>query len=96
LSNDGALAVICNECLPKWEADETILRVACRGYPAEDGRVSIAELPEGKFEHDMTKHPEMRQCRACGCTDIRACAGGCYWVEPDLCSACKVLQGNCR
>lgn len=30
-----------------------------------------------------------RTCRACGCTDARACQpGGCYWVEWDLCSAC--------
>ena len=28
------------------------------------------------------------RCRSCGCTDARACPGGCYWVEPDLCSAC--------
>lgn len=27
-------------------------------------------------------------CRVCGCTDDRACPGGCYWVEPDLCSRC--------
>ena len=32
-----------------------------------------------------------RKCRVCGCVDLRACvtaAGPCYWVEPDLCSAC--------
>lgn len=29
------------------------------------------------------------RCRVCGCTDIQACEGGCWWVEPDLCSACK-------
>jgi ParB/RepB/Spo0J family partition protein len=28
------------------------------------------------------------ECRECGCTDARACAGGCSWVEADLCSAC--------
>ena len=28
-------------------------------------------------------------CRGCGCTDDRACPGGCWWVEPDLCSSCK-------
>ncbi len=28
-------------------------------------------------------------CRVCGCTDTRACQGGCSWVEHDLCSACK-------
>lgn len=27
-------------------------------------------------------------CRVCGCTDDMACPGGCYWVEPDLCSRC--------
>lgn len=34
----------------------------------------------------------VRQCRKCGCTDDRACPGGCWWVpDPDggdLCSAC--------
>ena len=27
-------------------------------------------------------------CRVCGCTNDRACPGGCRWVEFDLCSAC--------
>ncbi len=27
-------------------------------------------------------------CRVCGCTDLNACGGGCYWVLPDLCSRC--------
>lgn len=29
-------------------------------------------------------------CRKCGCTDDRACPGGCFWVEPDLCASCAV------
>ncbi len=29
-----------------------------------------------------------RSCRGCGCTDERACRGGCYWVAPNLCSRC--------
>lgn len=29
-------------------------------------------------------------CRVCGCTDERACEGGCSWVEPDLCSQCQL------
>jgi hypothetical protein len=32
---------------------------------------------------------EVRSCRVCGCTDKNACPGGCYWVEPDLCSRCQ-------
>lgn len=29
------------------------------------------------------------KCRECGCTEDRACPGGCHWAEPGLCSACK-------
>ena len=28
------------------------------------------------------------RCRVCGCTETDACAGGCRWVEDDLCSVC--------
>ena len=27
-------------------------------------------------------------CRECGCTDMDACAEGCWWVAEDLCSNC--------
>lgn len=30
----------------------------------------------------------VRSCRLCGCTDARACPGGCSWVGDRLCSAC--------
>lgn len=30
----------------------------------------------------------VKRCRVCGCTEDRACEGGCHWVEDDLCSAC--------
>lgn len=30
----------------------------------------------------------VRSCERCGCTDDRACIGGCFWVAPNLCSAC--------
>ena len=30
----------------------------------------------------------VRACRVCGCTDDRACPGGCWWVDTDLCSSC--------
>lgn len=28
------------------------------------------------------------RCRVCGCTENRACPGGCWWVEQELCSRC--------
>lgn len=32
---------------------------------------------------------QKRACRICGCTQNRACVGGCAWVEADLCSSCS-------
>ncbi len=34
------------------------------------------------------RRDKTRACRVCGCTDDRACPGGCYWADEDLCSAC--------
>jgi hypothetical protein len=42
----------------------------------------------------ITYHP-VPTCRVCGCTDdhcpqcIKKTGNPCYWIEPDLCSACK-------
>lgn len=33
------------------------------------------------------KHPK-GSCRVCGCTEDRACPGGCWWVFPELCNRC--------
>lgn len=33
-----------------------------------------------------------RTCRVCGCTDLRACPGGCAWAGPDLCTNCTDVQ----
>ena len=37
---------------------------------------------------EVVRPQEKQQCRVCGCTEDRACPGGCSWVEKDLCSAC--------
>ena len=39
--------------------------------------------PDGKFVFTV-----QGTCRVCGCTDDRACPGGCVWAEPNLCSRC--------
>lgn len=41
----------------------------------------------------MARHepkPERGTCIVCGCTDARACPGGCWWVDDEhtLCSQC--------
>jgi hypothetical protein len=35
-------------------------------------------------------------CRVCGCTDENACAGGCVWIEPGLCSICALTAEALR
>lgn len=40
---------------------------------------------------DLRQNTELlsvQRCRVCGCTNDRACEGGCNWVEFDLCSRC--------
>lgn len=54
---------------------------------------SLETVVEGQKEliEDCLSNPEVYEeakCRVCGCTDDQACVGGCYWVEPDLCSQC--------
>jgi hypothetical protein len=55
----GAMAVVCDLCCDQYGDDvPKQLLFACRGYPATDGRVPIAELTE-PFGHDLSKHPEV-------------------------------------
>jgi hypothetical protein len=55
LPADGAVAVLCDKCFEDFRAKRTSLKEACRGYPAEDGRIPIGELT-GSHEHDMSYH----------------------------------------
>ena len=48
-------------------------------------------LPSIEEENPATPAAGAQVCRDCGCTDEKACEGGCTWVEPDLCSACKQI-----
>jgi hypothetical protein len=44
--------------------------------------------------------PRRRACLLCGCTQERACRGGCHWVAAptgvDLCSRCTEVVDPCR
>jgi len=48
------------------------------------GLARLMELAAELTASGATTH----RCRVCGCTEDRACEGGCSWVEIDLCSAC--------
>src|SRR5262245_46442522 len=56
---DGAIAVLCDSCAPHVEADETVLRFVCEGFPSSGKRIALDELPPGAFDHDRAKHPEL-------------------------------------
>ncbi len=40
------------------------------------------------------KRPKKQKCIYCGCTQENACAGGCWWVAPNVCSNCEELFLN--
>ncbi|MBI5520230.1 MAG: hypothetical protein HY916_09235 [Desulfovibrio sp.] len=54
------------------------------------GREKVCEIIERLWEEQDADDPA---CRVCGCTEFMACPGGCWWVEPDLCSSCAQAAG---
>lgn len=69
----------------------TALRTAAAARPACVCAVFLGLAPGGvmvETRRELVQAFDARVCRVCGCNDGRACAGGCTWVEPDLCSAC--------
>ena len=58
LPSDGAVAVLCDPCFEQYRVGQAILKYACRGYPAKDGRVPISFLA-GEHKHDLKLHPEV-------------------------------------
>jgi hypothetical protein len=56
LPMDGAYAVLCDQCLPGFQAGTKRLAMACNGWPGTEGRVPIEQLSTEVFKHDDTKH----------------------------------------
>ncbi|MEN3308909.1 MAG: hypothetical protein V7603_5111 [Micromonosporaceae bacterium] len=95
--------------LPPWVmARLTRLRLAelgqSRQQPATRPGQNLAHLvtpyvltDDGRYLVESLRFGEAR-CRACGCTEDRACPGGCWWVpDPemgDLCSTCQAILGE--
>lgn len=60
------------------------------GYPLSNAPLVREDL---QFAIEAVRRvPVQRACRVCGCTDDRACAGGCAWIAEDLCSACEDFE----
>lgn len=65
--------------------------------------LEIADELLDKYMHDREKlseilchlQKEKMKCMFCGCTADHACAGGCSWAAPNVCSRCTDrLKGN--
>lgn len=63
--------------------------------PAADPLAVVPPRPSDEYSvapeaaaPEVDPEPSERTCRHCGCTQARACPGGCWWVGPDECSAC--------
>ena len=51
---------------------------------------AIYEVDEGNKKLFSKPIPPDRQvCKYCGCTQERACPGGCWWVRENICSRCR-------
>jgi hypothetical protein len=50
--------------------------------------LAAAEAPTVTPDGKIRNFTVAGECRICGCTNERGCAGGCIWVEPNLCSRC--------
>lgn len=65
--------------------DEDADFVECNGEMDNCGDGELWECWQRYFTEKIENEAV---CRVCGCTQYNACAGGCSWVEEDLCSAC--------
>jgi acetyl esterase len=57
----------------------------------QDPHELLDALPEQLAGRLLRDQEVELPCRNCGCTDSHACAGGCSWTEPGLCSACTTV-----
>lgn len=93
----GFARAIASEELSKFEMAAEAFRFvigASSRYKLDDGeslrasRIIDNELRQNEIVQLEQAAAGERKCRVCGCTEDDACAGPCYWVELDLCSAC--------
>jgi hypothetical protein len=69
---------------PIWRVRDTQLFLELVNFPRGGKRLSRWSFPRWVDERENLMH-----CRVCGCADDNACEEDCYWVGPDLCSACQ-------
>jgi hypothetical protein len=76
------------------EAPGLILSNAVRKWVADTAKLLVAVEIFAKENACLDMDTSSWVCRVCGCTDDHACAGGCWWVEENLCSTCGGHRGG--
>lgn len=80
--------------LDRWASLETIAQNAAAVVALPDNTRPGTVIPGFSEALELLKTsvanlaPDLPRCRMCGCTDEKACEGGCFWKAPDLCSEC--------
>lgn len=60
---------------PAWEDDVN-----------EPAAASLEDM--GQTQPEYRSADGNQRCRKCGCTRANPCTGGCFWIEPNLCTNC--------
>jgi hypothetical protein len=77
--------VLCPEELAQLRQDLPVLMD--EGNPAA-GAI-MKECARREFARQLAiAAGEEISCRSCGCSESRACSGGCVWADRNLCSRC--------
>lgn len=97
------IRLLTNDALASISAVGRI-RAALRGFARARRlrlllRLNMRRREQREFQRylerlEAARHQRIRggletACCQCGCSDSRACPGGCGWVEPGLCSSCE-------
>lgn len=80
---------------PIWQfqgaySSEQLAREACRDDSYFIGPAVVDQIaPVEEVEWDGAYYP-LTKCIKCGCDELHACDGGCYWAStsPPICSRC--------
>jgi len=79
----------CDElCAEEWDALLPDLPLLLdKGNP--DALTLMEERARAEWERQLRIAARQEQaCAACGCSETRACSGGCVWATKTLCSRC--------
>ncbi len=79
------LDVLCAEELARLEEDLPILMD--EGNPAANAVMEECARKEFARQLRIAEGGE-KACARCGCSETRACSGGCIWATNTLCSRC--------